>query len=34
MDSDRIYSEYFLDYNMRMNINMYPSKRKAQLTQK
>lgn len=34
MEFDSIYSKYSLDYTIRMDINMYHSKWKAQLTQK
>lgn len=34
MKFDSIYSKYFLDYNIRIDISMYRSKWKAQLTEK
>lgn len=34
MEFDSNYSKYFLDYNVRMDISMYHSKWKAQLTGK
>lgn len=34
MEFDSVYYKYFLDYNIRMDISMYHSKWKVNLTQK